>query len=51
VPLALIDGTLYPAGAEIDGYRLVELQRDSAVFEQGESRVILRVTVASEVKE
>ncbi len=46
VPLALIDGRLCPCGTEIDGYRLVELQRDYAVFQRGDSRVTLRVVIA-----
>jgi hypothetical protein len=43
VPLALIDGRLYRRGAEIDGYRLVELRDDYVVLQQGNSRVVLRV--------
>jgi hypothetical protein len=46
VPLALIDGRLCRQGAEIDGYRLVELHRDYVVFERDESRVVLRVATA-----
>lgn len=41
VPLALVDGLLCRQGAEIDGYRLVELQRDHVVFERDGSRVTL----------
>lgn len=43
VPLALIDGRLYRGGAEIDGYRLVQLERDHAVFDHQGARVTLRV--------
>jgi hypothetical protein len=43
VPLALIDGRLYRSGAEIDGYRLIELRQDYVVLQRDESRVTLRV--------
>ena len=43
VPLALIDGQLFRRGAELDGYRLVELREDCVVFEQDGRRVKLRV--------
>jgi hypothetical protein len=46
VPLAVIDGRLYPRGSEVDGYRLVELRRDCAIFQRGESQVTLRVATA-----
>lgn len=43
VPLALIDGRLYRLGAEIDGYRLIELCQDYVVLQRDGSRVTLRV--------
>ncbi|MFQ5806301.1 MAG: hypothetical protein ACE5I3_07620 [Phycisphaerae bacterium] len=46
VPLALIDGLLCRRGAEIDGYRLVELHREYVVFQRDGSRVTLRVASA-----
>jgi hypothetical protein len=43
MPLAIIDGHLCPLGAEIDGYRLVEVRRDHAIFQGKDTRVTLRV--------
>lgn len=43
VPLALIDGRLYRRGAEIDGYRLIELCQDYVVLQRDGTRVTLRV--------
>ncbi len=40
VPLALIDGVLLREGAEIDGYRLVEIRPDSVMFRQGRDQVV-----------
>ena len=46
VTLAVIDGGLFRRGAQIDGYRLVELHRDYVVFERDGARVVLRVATA-----
>ena len=46
VPLALIDGLLVRRGADIDGYRLVEIHADAVVLQQGRERVTLRVSAA-----
>ena len=48
VPLALIDGLLLREGAEIDGYRLVEIHADFVVLRQGREQVTLRVTSAGD---
>lgn len=40
VPLALVDGLLLREGAEIDGYRLVEIRPDSVVFRQGHDQTV-----------
>jgi hypothetical protein len=45
-PLALIDGELYRCGAEVEGYRLIEIRRDYVVFVGEGSRVTLRVAGA-----
>jgi hypothetical protein len=48
VPLALIDGRRLRAGAEVDGYRLIELCQDYVVLRRDESRVTLRVAPAED---
>jgi hypothetical protein len=40
VPLALIDGSLLREGAQIDGYRLVEIHADFVVLRQGAKRPV-----------
>ena len=40
VPLALIDGVLVRAGAQIDGYRVVEIHPDFVVLRQGQNPVV-----------
>jgi len=46
LPLALIDDVLYARGAEVDGYRLLEIHGDRVILQQGQSRVELRVPAA-----
>jgi hypothetical protein len=40
VPLALIDGVLLREGAEIDGYRLVEIHADFVVLRRGPGKTV-----------
>jgi hypothetical protein len=48
VPLAVVDGKLYPCGAEIDGYRLIALHGDHVVFARKGERAILRVALVGQ---
>jgi len=43
MPVAVIDGRVWPLYRELDGYRLVEIRRDSAVFQKvgGDARIVL----------
>ncbi len=43
IPLALVDDLLLRRGAELDGYRLVEIRHDFVVFQRGRMRVVLSV--------
>lgn len=50
-PMAIVDGEhLLPIGAEIDGYRLIEVYRDHAVFECLEAGARVRLTVSGRAR-
>jgi len=47
-PLALIDGALFAAGARLEGYTLIRIERDRVVCRRGEQRVVLTMGEVAE---
>ena len=50
MPVAVIDGRVYPLYAELDGYRLVEIRRDGVLLRKvsGDARILLTLQAPGE---
>lgn len=47
-PLAVVDGVVVPLGATFDRHRLIAVDRNGAIFSDGEQRVELRVPIPNQ---